>query len=66
MEAYENPLRFTLGRHSRGMAALEVGMSKKLSFWDFEERLGEMLAKGGGSAAEAGGDSGFRAVPADP
>ena len=41
-------------------------MSKQLSFWDFEERLGEMLAKGSGSAAEAGGDSGFRAVPVNP
>lgn len=66
MEASENPLRFTLGRHSRGLAALEVGMSKQLSFWDFEECLGAILAKGEGSAAEAGGDSGFRAVPADP
>ena len=59
-------MRFTLGLDRRGLAALEVGMSKQRSFWDFEEHLGAILAKGEGSAGNAGGDSGFRAVSADP
>ena len=40
-------------------------MSNQSTFWDYEEHLGTILAKGGRSVGEAVGDGGFRAVPSD-
>ena len=42
----ENPLRFARGRDSRGLAALEGGMRKKISFEDFEKHMNEISANG--------------------
>ena len=46
VDSSENPLGLARKHDSRGLAELEVLMSKQRSFLDYEEHLGAILSKG--------------------